>query len=467
METGLLNEPSVEQLVMLPIAGRPADAIRARTMDSSCLYGSGMRQRRRSVLRSQLLKDTSALVTGSIVASLLAYVLLGIGTRAFGSARFAPVTVVWSWWMITAAVITFPVQHWIIRSVVADTPIRSRLILTTALCSVLGLVATLVTTQWRHEIFDSSALAYPIAVGLIPMGSLAVGVARGTIAAAGRFRLLSTVIALENAVRVAAAAVIVAVGSGPATFNMALLAGFSVAIVGPLAAPRHQPVATDASASGSTLGGLVGASFILQLVQSSTPFAVIALGGSSEELTGFFVVLAVARIPQFFANSVSVKATEALTRLVVADQAADLHRIHRMTLTATLAAAALTAAASYFLGSPVLRALFGDDLVFTRAEIPLLLAGGVLAVGVLIFNLSFTAQARSARAMALCGFGAAVGLTAITANIGSVPTRVAAAYLLVQVTVLAGLFLDSVVHGRPHRNQRELRAAATATRPDA
>ena len=65
-------------------------------------------------------------------------------TRALGSAAAAPVSVLWAYWSFAGAALTFPLQHWIARSVVAHAGERS---VRSALPGVLGwsLVAGLVT----------------------------------------------------------------------------------------------------------------------------------------------------------------------------------------------------------------------------------------------------------------------------------------------------------------------------------
>ncbi|MBA2463514.1 MAG: hypothetical protein H0V42_00860, partial [Nocardioidaceae bacterium] len=62
---------------------------------------------------------TSALAAGSIVSGLLAYLFFALVTRGLGAEPAAPVSVLWSYWGFAAAGVTFPVQHWIARSVAA------------------------------------------------------------------------------------------------------------------------------------------------------------------------------------------------------------------------------------------------------------------------------------------------------------------------------------------------------------
>src|SRR4028119_1451473 len=65
-------------------------------------------------------RDTTALGVGSLLAGLLAYVFFIASTRTLGASAAAPVTVLWTYWSLAAAALTFPLQHWIAHSVAAD-----------------------------------------------------------------------------------------------------------------------------------------------------------------------------------------------------------------------------------------------------------------------------------------------------------------------------------------------------------
>ena len=71
-------------------------------------------------------RDTSALLVSTPVSGLLAYGYVAIGTRTYGAAPFAPVSVFWTIWAMASAVVAFPVQHWVIRTIEADGNERTR-----------------------------------------------------------------------------------------------------------------------------------------------------------------------------------------------------------------------------------------------------------------------------------------------------------------------------------------------------
>jgi O-antigen/teichoic acid export membrane protein len=70
--------------------------------------------------RRSLLRDTSTLAFGSVVGGLLAYVFFALVTRTLGPTPAAPVSVLWAWWSFAGAALTFPLQHWITRSVTVN-----------------------------------------------------------------------------------------------------------------------------------------------------------------------------------------------------------------------------------------------------------------------------------------------------------------------------------------------------------
>ena len=64
-------------------------------------------------------RSVASLALGSVGAGVLAYVFFVVATRALGAEEAASVSVLWTWWGFTAAAITFPLQHWIARTVEA------------------------------------------------------------------------------------------------------------------------------------------------------------------------------------------------------------------------------------------------------------------------------------------------------------------------------------------------------------
>src|SRR5262249_46788216 len=64
-------------------------------------------------------RGAGVLALGSAVSGVLAYVFFAQVTRALGSDTAAPVAVLWTYWSFAGAALTFPLQHWIVRTVTA------------------------------------------------------------------------------------------------------------------------------------------------------------------------------------------------------------------------------------------------------------------------------------------------------------------------------------------------------------
>src|SRR4029079_737850 len=101
-----------------------------------------------------------------------------------GATAAAPVSVLWVWWGFAAAALTFPLQHWITRSVTAHGGERVlRLQLGRIVASVVGpaLAAGLLAWLFRDQLFGRDDLGFPVLVVLVTLGSGLLGVVRGTL----------------------------------------------------------------------------------------------------------------------------------------------------------------------------------------------------------------------------------------------------------------------------------------------
>ena len=64
-------------------------------------------------------RTTRTLGLGSAANGLLAYLVFVLTTRSLGPDAASPVSVLWSYWAFAGAAFTFPLQHWIARTVTA------------------------------------------------------------------------------------------------------------------------------------------------------------------------------------------------------------------------------------------------------------------------------------------------------------------------------------------------------------
>src|SRR5215217_5105937 len=107
----------------------------------------------------------AALAVGSLVSGVLAYVFFAVVTRTLGATDAAPVAVLWAWWGFAAAGVTFPVQHWVARSVVADgAETGVAVTLPRVWAVVLGVSVGSGVVAWllRDALFGSDGVTFPV-----------------------------------------------------------------------------------------------------------------------------------------------------------------------------------------------------------------------------------------------------------------------------------------------------------------
>ncbi len=386
-------------------------------------------------------RDATLLTIASVVAGIGAYAYVVLGTRHYGSRAFAPVGVLWSLWSAEASVVTFPIQHWIVRGLHID-PTGARLrrelvgvaMAVTSLAVVLGAAAAL----WRHSVFHRGSFVYPALVALVTVGMAGVGASRGLLAGRGRFRETALSIAIENLLRVAAGVVVVAASGGVPAFAVALLAGFAVALFWPTAfrlAPWQAGATRERFAAD--FGGLVGASFVGQVLLSAAPVIVAVLGGSDREVTATFAAFALARAPMVVAVFVSVMLTAEFARWVAIGRLDLIRRVTGLTAAATVAASAAATLAAWAIGRSVLHVVFGRTVDTTRLVVATIALGCTVALGVLVLTLLLVVQRRSGSAFAATVLGVVVGAVSLAFVGHGAPARVGIAFAVSQVTTFA------------------------------
>jgi len=354
---------------------------------------------------SRRARDSGVLAAGSVVAGLLAYVFFALATRSLGAAGAAPVSILWSYWSVAAAVLTFTVQHWTIRTLAhdghEDTVARSIPKLAAA-AAVITAVAGLAAFAFREVLFDDRGIAFPILVSAITAGSLFLGLVRGALA--GRHRYTATAASLvgENSLRVGLAIGVVMAGGGPVSFGVALAAGPIVGLLW-IRELRFARRPGDVGAITNPLAlvsGIAGGSLIAQIVVTSAPVALAVAGGAPHEVTSLFVALAVWRAPYIVALGITPKLTGGLTRFVVKGQTRQLAWIRLLTVLGVIGTAGLAALFGSTLLQPLLHRAFGQDVEMDDWALAVLGIGMAFALGNLALMLLVLALGRSAAATA-------------------------------------------------------------------
>lgn len=416
-----------------------------------------------TVPSSSARRDAAALSVGTATSGLVAYAFVAIGTRLVGAEDFAPVSVLWSFWAVSAAAITFPVQHWIIRAVEAtgsERAIWNALPRVWRMTGIASLVVLAIALSVSERLFGTSGWSFPAMTALLPACSVLMGINRGVLASRARFGSTAAAILGENLIRLL---VVVAVGDRWASSGIgwALMAGFLVAAAfpGSFRGERHRD---GTKTSLSLLGGLAGANAAAQTALTSGPIVLSLLGGSNSHVTMMFAVLAVLRAPYTVALGVTTRLTRPLTRLALADLAT-LRRWERRFLGFALAASVVAAFLGAIVIPPAVRLVFGiDPMLGGPGTIGVLTAASTLALASLVQMLVLLAKDRG-RALSLSWVaGIAIG-TGVLFTSGAPVLRVAVGFLAAETVAICLMAIASLRH---HDDQELLRHASSSRHQD-
>jgi len=404
-------------------------------------------QERLKVGRTRAFKQTGALAAGTFIGGVLAYAFFALATRVLGARDAAPISILWSYWIMVAAVLTFPLQHWTIRLLTEGAEgtlarSRKRIWVGTGvgagLCFVVAWVA-------REPLFHDRTLAFPVMMASITAGAALTGLVRGGLAGRGRFAATGASLALENLVRVALAAVVALVGGGAEAFGLALVVGSLSGLMWPssLRLDRSSTATSKSIVSPVALAsGLVASSLIAQIVLTGGPVALAALGGTPRHVTALFLGLAVWRAPYLICLGVAPQLTAVLTRMALDGAARRLRRNRIWAGLAVLGAAALAVLAGATFFVPAVRLVFGSELGLDGVISALIGVGTVLAIGnmaLLLLMLALGTPRPANRAWLLAVL--VMGFVLAAAPLGPLD-RVVAAFVAAELTAFVLLMLS-------------------------
>ena len=340
-------------------------------------------------------RSFSALGVGSALNGLLAYVFFVLVTRALGAEAAAPVSILWVWWSFAAAALTFPLQHWVARSVTVhagEGPVRRALPGVASLVLLVAAAGTLLSWVFRDLLFGTDGVAFPLLIAGTTVASGAIGIIRGVLTARRQFASVGISLTAENGLRCVIAAVLAGTGvDDPRWYGVALLLGYlSAAVLFPAALRLRADGHGEPESPLAFLGGAAAGQVVAQAVLTGGPVVLAAAGGAPVEVTALFAALAVFRAPYTLALGLVAPLTARLTELVVGDRRAELRRFRLGVLGVT--------AATLAVGVP-LAALVGPwllDVVFTvrpgSLETALVCAGTVPAVANLVLATTVLAR---------------------------------------------------------------------------
>jgi O-antigen/teichoic acid export membrane protein len=380
--------------------------------------------------------DSAALVVGTVVSGLAVYAVSIVGIRTYGSAEFAPISVLWTLWAVFVAVLTFPIQHWIIHRMARDASEDAvaaavpRIVLAGAgLAILLGACSWLAGTR----LFGEQRVVWSVLTALLVIGATLTGVVRGVLAGRRKFGSVAAFIAAENILRLVACGVVVAAGGSVEAFGLALVAGAACVAAWPGA---FRLVASDRAVPppvASFIGGLGTGNILAQVVLTAGPVVLSAMGAEAAEVTALFVTMALFRAPYVVALGLSVKLTGPVTERAAAGDRAALRRLVGRTSGAAVVSACLAVPIALAIGTQLVDFVYGQSAAPSSRVVALVAAGSVLALGTLALTVILAAQTETARVAAAW----AVAVVAAAVVIAVVPVDATMAVTLGFVTAEA------------------------------
>lgn len=390
-------------------------------------------------------RDSTALGIGSAVSGLLAYVFFAIVTRALGAEAAAPVSVLWTYWAFAAAALTFPVQHWIVRAVIAhgsEAPVRAALprvgLAVGGVAAVSGAAAWLV----RDTLFGSDDPWFPLLVATVTAGSALVGLVRGSLTARHRFGAVALALVGENLARVVLAGALAATGSTSSLAYGAVLVVGQVAVLAWPSALRLAGGEHPRADWAGFLGGAAGGQVVAQTVLTGGPVVVALVGGAPVEVTALFAGLALFRAPYTLAQGMVGQATGALTALVVRGRHAALTRVRRGIVAATVLAVAVAALLGWFAGPWLVRTVFGEEVVIDRGVALAVAVGSAVALGNLALSILALAHDRPAATVRAWAPALVVAAVALLVVGGSAALTTSVAFAAAEAVAFLALLLS-------------------------
>jgi len=391
-------------------------------------------------------RDTSALAVGSVVSGLLAYVFFATTTRTLGPVAASPVTVLWTYWSLSAAALTFPMQHWIARTATAydEGVVRRALPRLMTVMAVVSVVIGLLSWLAGDRLFRQDQAAFSLLMVGVTAGSVLVGVARGTLTARRRFGGVAAMLVADNAVRCLAALVLVLAGvEDPVAFGLCLVAGHLVAFGWP-SSLRLAPDG-ERTTTGSPLGFLSGTAsgqLLGQVVLTSGPLVLALRGGSPAQVTALFATLALFRAPYTLGLGLVAQLTGKLTTLVVGGHSVALRRFLVALVTLAISTAALAALIGATVGPNLVRWVFGEQVYLGSEATTLVAVGSAVALANLVTTVLVLAQNRAGAVARAWAVGAVAAAAVLAIGDAGALDQICWAFLVAQGVAFGVLLLE-------------------------
>ena len=391
----------------------------------------------RSLSRVLATSGTATMVVGTLVAATAAYAFQLVAGRALGPEEFAPITVLWTIQFLVFTTVFVPMEQLTIRRLSGITNERAprRLFVSAIAASVVISVVFAVLTLDR--LLDGHVTYLWVTTVLIASYG-AFALARGALAGHRRFAEYGWSTMAESVLRLAVAAVVLAVGAGVVGVAWSLVPG---ALVVYLWRPfRDTPQPVDPSPpvrAGAALITFITANAASQTIVAAGPLVVGALGAGSAERSVFFETFLLFRAPLTVAYSLIARVLPGFTRTAESEARVRLANWSMRLGFAATGAAGAAFAVGHWIG-PDLVALFLGEEYRPSADLAAFAAAGVVIATTALFAQQMLIALRATTLLAaswLIGLAAAAAAVALTA--GNPSHRVGLGFLVGESVALA------------------------------
>jgi O-antigen/teichoic acid export membrane protein len=365
---------------------------------------------------------------GLLAAGVTSYGFIILASRVVGPSRHDALSSLWALIFLAAPGFFFPLEQEVGRALAARRargvgggPLLRRAGLAAGVMALVLLAASV--AAWRpltDNLFDGQdLLLVSFLIGIV--GYAIEMTCRGALSGSGRFRPYGLMIGTEGVFRMVFAVVLAVVGvESVGAYGLLIgLAPFAALVV---ALPGQRSLVTpgpDApwSELSTSLGVLLAASVLSQLLVNAGPLAVKVLDPDSELAGHFLNGVLLTRVPLFLFQAVQAALLPKLAGLAAAGRRADFRTGLIRLLLVVGAIGFVGTIGAFLVGPPLLRLLFGAEFDLGRRDLTMLAAA---SSGIMLCQaLSQALVALHAQGRAAAAWAAAVAAFVVVTALGN------------------------------------------------
>lgn len=385
-------------------------------------------------------KDSLTLAVASVINGLTAYAIAAVGSWAYGAEAFGPFANLWTVLVLALAAVTFPLQHWIIRTVAiagGEQPIRDSFGRVARAVVGLGLVVGGVLWILSDTLFAGASL-FALIAGILIVESGIIGLSRGVLVARGRIQSAAVVMGGENLVRLGTAGLVLVAGLGVPAYGAAVLSGVVIVALFPTSVRPEATGRGGAERVLSMLGGIGGGTLLSQIVLVSAPLVVAMQTDRFDLVTAMFATTALARAPFLIALGLGLQATSVMSARLATDPRVTARSSMRLAI-AGVPLSMVGGMIYGYLAPVIVPALFGPETSLSVVDSALVGCAATFAVVSLFMSLILVVAGKGMSITSAWAVAVAVGIGVLAVVPLSVTTSTAVAFLAAEVVAFVAL----------------------------